>query len=222
MGPQQGCAGVLRFITLWLFYPGFCVWTVIGTIWFSNITWSCLPKGFGPGFVIFFLCMSYLWCLIFIIFLVIVIQMEFMRLRLWRDQQLLDGDDAQRRWGDGILNFGERFLIPGTRNYLRPDEVNQLPLIHLQNPHDELLSDTEAQCSICLMSFQLQDELRQLPSCSHLFHKGCVDSWLLRSNTCPQCRRVVKPPTTSTSEPLLSTRVASARVVPEQDRELPV
>lgn len=51
-------------------------------------------------------------------------------------------------------------------------------------------------CSICLGEFELKDSVRRL-QCSHLFHKACVDKWLLarqgrRSSDspkgCPMCR----------------------------------
>lgn len=33
--------------------------------------------------------------------------------------------------------------------------------------------------------------LRQLPSCGHVFHTRCVDSWLKDQDTCPVCRIIV-------------------------------
>ncbi|KAJ1974372.1 hypothetical protein H4R35_003638 [Dimargaris xerosporica] len=45
-----------------------------------------------------------------------------------------------------------------------------------------------ASCSICLCNFQLGDEARKLP-CRHVFHKECIDVWLLEhSALCPICR----------------------------------
>ena len=43
-------------------------------------------------------------------------------------------------------------------------------------------------CPICTETFADGEDLRMLP-CSHQFHPGCVDPWLLnRSSTCPMCR----------------------------------
>ncbi|XP_072977068.1 E3 ubiquitin-protein ligase ATL23-like [Typha angustifolia] len=43
-------------------------------------------------------------------------------------------------------------------------------------------------CAVCLESFQLGDRCRLLPVCRHSFHAVCVDSWLLKSPSCPICR----------------------------------
>ncbi|KAJ3127112.1 hypothetical protein HK098_006809 [Nowakowskiella sp. JEL0407] len=58
-------------------------------------------------------------------------------------------------------------------------------------------------CSVCLDGFNDVDDVRLLPECSHLFHKDCIDEWLLhRSCYCPNCR--------------LDTRVALGIPVAEQ------
>jgi hypothetical protein len=46
-------------------------------------------------------------------------------------------------------------------------------------------------CVICLCPVELDDRVRQMPSCSHSFHKCCVDQWLLRSAACPTCKAPV-------------------------------
>lgn len=42
-------------------------------------------------------------------------------------------------------------------------------------------------CCICLINYEDEDELREL-TCSHLFHKDCVDKWLKINATCPLCK----------------------------------
>ena len=42
-------------------------------------------------------------------------------------------------------------------------------------------------CTICLSEIQI-GQGRFLP-CAHAFHERCIAQWLLRSNTCPECRR---------------------------------
>lgn len=64
-------------------------------------------------------------------------------------------------------------------------------------------------CAICQVDFRDRDELRVLP-CQHMFHRRCVDKWLvgstsapeLHTNSCPLCKADIhlpKPPTTTTT-----------------------
>ncbi|KAI3702983.1 hypothetical protein L6452_28737 [Arctium lappa] len=47
----------------------------------------------------------------------------------------------------------------------------------------------ERSCAICLQNFKNREEVRELPSCRHTFHLKCIDDWLIRSGSCPICRR---------------------------------
>ncbi|CAN4095253.1 unnamed protein product [Withania somnifera] len=58
-------------------------------------------------------------------------------------------------------------------------------------PTDERsFSIDDAECSICLSTYDDGDELRELP-CGHLFHCTCIDKWLYMSATCPLCKRSI-------------------------------
>lgn len=46
------------------------------------------------------------------------------------------------------------------------------------------------ECVICMCEFTLGDMLRFLP-CMHIYHKDCIDDWLMRSFTCPSCMEPV-------------------------------
>ncbi|KAG5033418.1 hypothetical protein JHK85_017400 [Glycine max] len=46
-------------------------------------------------------------------------------------------------------------------------------------------------CSVCLIEFQENENLRLLPKCNHAFHLPCVDTWLKSHATCPLCRSSV-------------------------------
>jgi hypothetical protein len=45
----------------------------------------------------------------------------------------------------------------------------------------------EAECAVCMESFQEGDEIRKMP-CSHGFHESCISQWLRISRVCPCCR----------------------------------
>uniref|UniRef100_A0A3Q4BAM4 RING-type domain-containing protein n=1 Tax=Mola mola TaxID=94237 RepID=A0A3Q4BAM4_MOLML len=50
--------------------------------------------------------------------------------------------------------------------------------------------ETEADfdnCAVCIEGYRANDVVRILP-CRHLFHKSCVDPWLLDHRTCPMCK----------------------------------
>ncbi|WOG83480.1 hypothetical protein DCAR_0102655 [Daucus carota subsp. sativus] len=57
---------------------------------------------------------------------------------------------------------------------------------------DEELKAKNSICCVCLGEFEMKEELLQVPSCQHIFHRDCIGNWLSSSNTCPLCRSVVE------------------------------
>lgn len=49
----------------------------------------------------------------------------------------------------------------------------------------------DAECGICLCSYDDGTELRELP-CRHHFHSACIEKWLYINATCPLCKFNVK------------------------------
>ncbi|KAM3624011.1 uncharacterized protein V6R79_018097 [Siganus canaliculatus] len=52
------------------------------------------------------------------------------------------------------------------------------------------LQETESDfdnCAVCIEGYKPNDVVRILP-CRHVFHKHCVDPWLLDHRTCPMCK----------------------------------
>ncbi|XP_071700828.1 E3 ubiquitin-protein ligase At1g63170-like [Rutidosis leptorrhynchoides] len=54
-------------------------------------------------------------------------------------------------------------------------------------PIERALSEEDAECCICLCSYDDGNELRELPCCHH-FHATCIDKWLYINATCPLCK----------------------------------
>ncbi|KAH7416135.1 hypothetical protein KP509_14G077300 [Ceratopteris richardii] len=52
---------------------------------------------------------------------------------------------------------------------------------------EQTLSAEDAECCICLSTYENNVELRELP-CGHHFHSACVDRWLRMNPTCPLCK----------------------------------
>lgn len=46
------------------------------------------------------------------------------------------------------------------------------------------------ECAICVAEFEVGEMLSYLP-CAHIYHKDCIEDWLLRSLTCPSCMEPV-------------------------------
>ncbi|KAL6572115.1 RING-H2 finger protein atl80 [Orobanche minor] len=58
---------------------------------------------------------------------------------------------------------------------------------------DELSDRAEklSDCAICLAEFAAGEEIRVLPQCGHVFHVGCIDTWLGSHSSCPFCRAIL-------------------------------
>ncbi len=53
--------------------------------------------------------------------------------------------------------------------------------------YDSEIIDTNT-CSICLVNFEKNEGIVMLPECKHVYHKSCLDQWLLINSVCPYCR----------------------------------
>lgn len=67
-----------------------------------------------------------------------------------------------------------------------PEFVRSLPLIAYSAAKKR---GNNIECVVCLVDFEEQEHLRQLPGCKHVFHPPCIDMWLFSHSTCPLCRR---------------------------------
>lgn len=68
----------------------------------------------------------------------------------------------------------------------RGGELEAIPVAVFAGTADRRIRGTE--CAICLGEFEIGDELRILPNCSHGFHVNCIDDWLVSHSSCPYCR----------------------------------
>uniref|UniRef100_J3KXL4 RING-type E3 ubiquitin transferase n=2 Tax=Oryza brachyantha TaxID=4533 RepID=J3KXL4_ORYBR len=68
---------------------------------------------------------------------------------------------------------------------LGEDGIAALPKFEYRSTGDEC---DRWECAICLCVMADGEVARQLPRCMHLFHRGCVDKWLVGHTTCPVCR----------------------------------
>ena len=66
-------------------------------------------------------------------------------------------------------------------------QVAKLPYYKYEKKPEKIQKENKVTCPICCYGYEMQDNIRYL-ICSHMFHKECIDTWLVRNNRCPICR----------------------------------
>ncbi|KAL2533038.1 E3 ubiquitin-protein ligase RING1-like [Abeliophyllum distichum] len=111
------------------------------------------------------------------------------------------GGGASRGVDFGLpSNLGDYFVGPGLEQLIQQlaendpnrygtppaskSAVDGLPDIKVT---EELLASDSSQCAVCKDSFELKEEVKQIP-CKHIYHKDCILPWLELHNSCPVCR----------------------------------
>uniref|UniRef100_A0ACB8FIU7 Uncharacterized protein n=1 Tax=Sphaerodactylus townsendi TaxID=933632 RepID=A0ACB8FIU7_9SAUR len=91
-----------------------------------------------------------------------------------------------------IFFYIQRFLYTGTHfgNQGHRKEIKkaigQLQL-HIVKHEDKGLDVDAENCAVCIENYKPKDTVRILP-CKHIFHRTCIDPWLLDHRTCPMCK----------------------------------
>uniref|UniRef100_A0A4W3K6L6 Ring finger protein 150b n=1 Tax=Callorhinchus milii TaxID=7868 RepID=A0A4W3K6L6_CALMI len=65
--------------------------------------------------------------------------------------------------------------------------ISKLQVRTIKKGDKETESDFD-NCAVCIEGYKPNDVVRILPCSRHLFHKTCVDPWLLDHRTCPMCK----------------------------------
>ena len=65
-------------------------------------------------------------------------------------------------------------------------------LAPLFSPVSDVVSANEGEADGCLICLEpLVRDFVRFPRCHHMFHKGCIEQWLIEMPSCPTCRRHV-------------------------------
>ncbi|XP_029318598.1 E3 ubiquitin-protein ligase RNF128-like [Cottoperca gobio] len=64
--------------------------------------------------------------------------------------------------------------------------IRRLQVRKLKTGDEETKSDSDM-CAVCLESYKA-GELVTVLTCEHIFHKACIEPWLLERRTCPMCK----------------------------------
>ncbi|NXV48499.1 RN149 ligase, partial [Uria aalge] len=84
-----------------------------------------------------------------------------------------------------FLYTGSQFGSQGHRKETKK-AISQLQLHTVKRGEKGLDVDVE-NCAVCIENYKLKDTVRILP-CKHIFHRTCIDPWLLDHRTCPMCK----------------------------------
>ncbi|GMH28692.1 hypothetical protein Nepgr_030535 [Nepenthes gracilis] len=68
---------------------------------------------------------------------------------------------------------------------LRKSALRQIPVLEYGSSK---VSIPSTDCPICLVDFVDGEKVRVLPTCNHVFHVKCIDTWLVSRSSCPNCR----------------------------------
>ncbi|KAL6493292.1 hypothetical protein OROGR_033051 [Orobanche gracilis] len=74
---------------------------------------------------------------------------------------------------------------------LKKKVLNSLPKKTFGEDELSNRADKLSECAICLAEFAAGEEIRVLPKCGHVFHVGCIDTWLGSHSSCPFCRAIL-------------------------------
>ena len=73
---------------------------------------------------------------------------------------------------------------------LNEGEVDAIPIVPCD--HKTLASFKEVpSCVICHEEIHLNEKLRELSGCGHIYHAGCIAKWLRIKAVCPLCNAAV-------------------------------
>ncbi|NP_001084782.1 E3 ubiquitin-protein ligase RNF149 precursor [Xenopus laevis] len=91
-----------------------------------------------------------------------------------------------------IFYYIQRFLYTGAQcgNQSNRKEtkkaISQLQLHRVKKGEKGIDIDAE-NCAVCIENYKTKDLVRILP-CKHIFHRLCIDPWLIEHRTCPMCK----------------------------------
>ena len=84
-----------------------------------------------------------------------------------------------------LLNLTE--IVPPVSRGVSEQDLANLPSFEITKQQVSLHEN----CNVCLEDFESGQECRAL-SCTHVYHKSCIDQWLSINKICPVCRAEIE------------------------------
>nr|GEW96038.1 RING-H2 finger protein ATL8-like [Tanacetum cinerariifolium] len=82
-------------------------------------------------------------------------------------------------------------MLGSSPNIIKEEFSNDLDGQHSADEKAAAKEATTTQCAICLTEYEDTDEIRGLPTCQHVYHVTCIDTWFDSHSSFPTCRRVL-------------------------------
>lgn len=178
----------MAFTSTWaVLLPFHSAWTVLGMCWLAEMlhnTPDCLSENslVTPTFCALSQVLCGIGAFAYVVFVVLLWDVQKCRHANTLAIRAVEDDDLVHRWGRQ-KPAASMELCGG----LTPEELRDLPR------HAVSCNDSGQRCVICLSDMMEDDHARSLPGCGHVFHRACIDLWLLRSTNCPLCNIDARP-----------------------------
>lgn len=181
-------------LTWWVLIPLVVLWTAWGTLCIWRVTTEspqCMPSGLHFVFVMLWQLMCYVWIMGYCGLGALAWFLERRLQRVEGDLREIRDEDMESRWGQ-VSNLPGYDSLPAAMaaGGMTPAAIRSLPGV---GHYTEEMASKGLDCSVCLSSLAAGDHIRRLCGCRHVFHRPCIDLWLLRSAECPLCKVSAAP-----------------------------
>jgi Ring finger domain len=112
------------------------------------------------------------------------------------DENELQSEEIAPEYKEGLPLSDDQNANGAVKDLGEEDEMGERPDRRHRSTSQEFVVqgdfdedvDTDRQCCICLSAYEPGDVLLAGLQCSHRFHTGCCQQWLLKHDHCPYCR----------------------------------
>lgn len=91
--------------------------------------------------------------------------------------------------GGALHGRRRRTYFPNFSNGLPPEDLIKLPQFRYAK---RIERQAHSECVVCLDAYREGQWCRKLVGCNHVFHRSCLDTWLVKVAACPICRTRVR------------------------------